>query len=58
MKEHAYMCEVDEDWIRDSFNLYGLDNDCPLYKSALNLILNSEDCSSSSESGMIVIGVV
>lgn len=55
-KENSYMCMVDEDWIRDSFNLYGLDNDCPLYKPALNLILDSSESSSDSSSGNLSCG--
>ena len=49
--ENRYMCEVDEEWIRDSFNLYGLDNECPHYKQALNRILDSDMSSSDSSSG-------
>ena len=49
------MCEVDENYIRDSFNLYGLDNDCPLYKPALNLILDSDMSSSDSDIGTFVV---
>ena len=49
--ENCYMCEVDEEWIRDSFNLYGLDNECPHYKQALNRILDSDMSSSDSSSG-------
>lgn len=45
------MCEVDEDYIRDSFNLYGLDSGCALYKPAINLILDSESSSDDSSSG-------
>lgn len=55
-KENCYMCMVDEDWIHDSFNLYGLDNDCPLYKPALNLILDSSESSSDSSSGNVTYG--
>ena len=50
-EENWYMCAVDEDWIRDGFNLYGLDADCALYKPALNLILGCEEYSSDSSEG-------
>lgn len=46
------MCEVDEEYIRDSFNLYGLDSGCALYKPAINLILNGESSSDDSDSGL------
>lgn len=49
--DNCYMCEVDEDYIRDSFNLYGLDSGCALYKPAINLILDSESSSDDSSSG-------
>lgn len=45
------MCEVDEEYIRDSFNLYGLDSGMALYKPAINLILNGESSSDDSDSG-------
>ena len=48
--DNCYMCEVDEDYIRDSFNLYGLDSGCALYKPAINLILDSESSSDDSSS--------
>lgn len=38
--KHAYFCEVDEDFIVDSFNLYGLNGEFHLYKQAISLILN------------------
>ena len=50
--KNSYMCEVDDEWIRDTFNLYGLDNECPHYKQALNRILDSDISSSDSSSGM------
>lgn len=51
LRENSYMCAVDDEWIRDAFNLYGLDNDCRLYKPAINLILGYEDSSSDSSDG-------
>jgi singapore isolate B (sub-type 7) whole genome shotgun sequence assembly, scaffold_0 len=49
--ENLYMCEVDEEYIRDAFNLYGLDSDCPHYKKAISMILGSDESSSDSDSG-------
>lgn len=46
------MCEVDEEYIRDSFNLYGLESGCALYKPAINLILDGESSSDDSSSGI------
>ena len=48
--ENLYMCEVDEEYIRDAFNLYGLDSDCPHYKKAISMILGSDESSSDSDS--------
>ena len=33
------MCEVEESFINDAFNLYGINNDFHLYKQALGVIL-------------------
>ena len=49
--DNVYMCEVDEEYIRDSFNLYGLDSDCHYYKQAINLILDSDSSVSETSSG-------
>lgn len=51
------MCAVDEDWIRDAFNLYGLDRDCRLYKPAINLILGYEEVSSDSSEGKLLFSI-
>ena len=40
--ENAYLCKVDEDFINDAFNIYGINSDFHLYKCALGLILNDE----------------
>ena len=50
--DNYYMCEVDEEYIRDSFNLYGLESGCALYKPAINLILDGESSSDDSSSGI------
>lgn len=51
MEDHQFLCEVDEDFIRDNFNLYGLKskfnfytywNNSTIYREALDLILSSE----------------
>lgn len=49
--ENAYLCEVDEEYIRDAFNLYGLDSDCKYYKQAISIMIDSECSSSDSSSG-------
>ena len=53
--DNTYMCEVDEEYIRDSFNLYGLDSDCHYYKQAINMILDSESSVSETSSGRYMI---
>jgi len=42
LEEHQFLCEVDEDYIKDNFNLYGLKPKFPHYDEAIDLIL-SED---------------
>lgn len=37
---HEYFAEVSEDFIEDDFNLTGLQNQVPMYKEALEMILN------------------
>ncbi|KAI9258078.1 putative casein kinase II subunit beta-2 [Phascolomyces articulosus] len=39
---HEYYCQVDDDFIEDRFNLTGLIQQVPLYKEALELILDME----------------
>jgi len=39
---HEFFCEVDEDYIRDNFNLYGLRNRVQYYEHALEMILMRE----------------
>ena len=38
--ENVYLCKVDEDFISDAFNLFGINGDFHLYKYALGVILN------------------
>ena len=38
-RENQYLCEVEESFINDAFNLYGINNDFHLYKQALGVIL-------------------
>ena len=49
--ENAYLCEIDEEYIRDAFNLYGLDSDCKYYKQAIAIMIDSDCSSSDSSSG-------
>eukprot|EP00826_Nyctotherus_ovalis_P051783 TRINITY_DN6489_c0_g1_i5.p1 TRINITY_DN6489_c0_g1~~TRINITY_DN6489_c0_g1_i5.p1 ORF type:complete len:219 (+),score=52.19 TRINITY_DN6489_c0_g1_i5:34-690(+) len=42
LEGHEFFCEVDEDFINDNFNLYGLRPLVPKYSEALNMILSPE----------------
>jgi len=42
MKGHEFFAEVDDDYIRDTFNLYGLRNRVQYYDLALEMLLSSE----------------
>ena len=39
---HEFFVDVDEDFIRDSFNLYGLKNLIQRYDEALEMILSTD----------------
>jgi casein kinase II subunit beta len=39
---HDFFVEVDDDFIQDSFNLYGLKQLIPRYEDALEMILSSD----------------
>ena len=39
---HEFVVEVDEDFIQDSFNLYGLKQYIPRYDDALEMILSGD----------------
>lgn len=41
--ENSYFVEVDNDFITDAFNLYGINSDFHLYRQALNLILDRQN---------------
>merc|ERR1719473_1565884 len=43
LEDHSFFCEVDDDYIRDRFNLYGLKAKFSKYNEALEMIL-SPDC--------------
>src|SRR5436190_23337367 len=45
---HEYFAEVSEDFIEDDFNLTGLQSQVPMYKDALEMILDVEPSETSS----------
>jgi casein kinase II subunit beta len=42
LEDHNFFCEVDEEYIRDNFNLYGLRQKFTHYNEALEMILSPE----------------
>ena len=42
LEGNHYLADIDEDYIRDSFNLYGLRQQIPGYRLSLKMILSSE----------------
>ena len=42
IESHDFFVEVDDDFIQDSFNLYGLKQLIPRYEDALEMILSSD----------------
>jgi casein kinase II subunit beta len=45
---HEYFAEVSEDFIEDDFNLTGLQSQVPMYKDALEMILDVEPSETNS----------
>ncbi|SBT40271.1 casein kinase II beta chain [Plasmodium ovale wallikeri] len=43
LKQNIFLVEVDEDFIRDEFNLIGLQNKVPHFKKLLKIILDEDD---------------
>ena len=42
LEDHNFFCEVDPDFIRDGFNLYGLKKQFQHYNESLSMILDPE----------------
>jgi len=42
LEDHNFLCEVDEEFIRDNFNLYGIKQKFNHYNEALEMILSPE----------------
>ncbi|EGR27920.1 hypothetical protein IMG5_186710, partial [Ichthyophthirius multifiliis] len=42
LEDHQFLCEVDENYIRDSFNLYGIKQKFNHYNDAIEMILSQE----------------
>lgn len=51
-RENQYFCEVEDSFINDSFNLYGINSEFHLYKQALSIILG-EYTSEASNGGCL-----
>ncbi|KAL4476836.1 hypothetical protein ABPG72_010673 [Tetrahymena utriculariae] len=42
LEDHQFLCEVDDDYIRDNFNLYGIKQKFNHYNDTIEMILSSE----------------
>lgn len=42
LEDHQFFCQVDEDYITDNFNLYGIKQNFNHYNDALEMILSPD----------------
>ena len=42
LEDHQFFCEVEEDFVRESFNIYGLDKLFSKFNQAIEMILSPE----------------
>lgn len=53
-RENQYFCEVEDSFISDAFNLYGINSEFHLYKQALSVILGEYTSEASNGEGLEV----
>ena len=51
-RENQYFCKVEDSFISDSFNLYGINSEFHLYKQALSVILGEYTNEASNGGGL------
>ena len=42
LEDHSFFCEIEEDFIRESFNIYGMDKLFSKFDQAIEMILSTE----------------